>query len=70
MQTHGCIRVYNTEMAKLVKIIRTQQNSKKRIYCYIEDYSVDISDVYKSYGMSVDSKDKDRNHVYDKNKTQ
>ena len=32
----------------------------KKIYCYIEDYDGDITNVYKYYGMEVDPKDKPR----------
>ena len=58
--THGCIRVYNAEMEKLVKLYKELKEKGKKIYCYIEDYDGDITNVYKYYGMEVDPKDKPR----------
>lgn len=60
MSTHGCIRVYNAEMEKLVKLYKELKEKGKKIYCYIEDYDGDITNVYKYYGMEVDPKDKPR----------
>lgn len=66
MQTHGCIRVYNAEMKKLVQ--KYESFKGKKVYCYVEDYSGDISDVYKFYGMKVDPKDTDRDKGKQSNK--
>lgn len=60
MSTHGCIRVYNAEMGKLVKLYKELKEKGKKIYCYIEDYDGDIADVYKYYEMEIDPKDKPR----------
>ena len=60
MSTYGCIRVYNSDMAKLGKLYQQLKKQKKKIYCYIEDYKGDINDVYELYNMSRDKKDKHR----------
>lgn len=60
MGTYGCIRVYNEEMQKLAKLYTSLKNKGKTIYCYIEDYSGNISDVYDAYNMQVDPKDRSR----------
>ncbi|MFK8267022.1 hypothetical protein [Capnocytophaga cynodegmi] len=60
MNTFGCIRIYNSEMEKLVKLYNELKGKGKKIYCYIEDYEGNISDVYKYYEMEVDPKDESR----------
>lgn len=60
MNTFGCIRVYNAEMEKLVKLYKELKEKGKKIYCYIEDYDGDITNVYKYYEMEIDTKDKPR----------
>ena len=60
MSTYGCIRIYNSSMKKLTEIYNEYKNKKYKIYCYIEDYSGDINDVYKHYEMEKDPKDSQR----------
>ena len=60
MSTYGCIRIYNSSMKKLTEIYNEYKNKKYKIYCYIEDYSGDINDVYRHYEMKKDPKDSQR----------
>lgn len=47
-------------MKKLTEIYNEYKNKKYKIYCYIEDYSGNINDVYKHYEMEKDPKDSQR----------
>jgi hypothetical protein len=60
MGTHGCVRVYNEEMRKLCEIYKKLKSEGKTIFCYIEDYDGDISEVYSHYQMEKDTKDSSR----------
>lgn len=61
MSTYGCIRVYNSAMEKLGELYTKYKKEGKKIFCYIEDYNVDINDVYSFYEFKRDGKDRKRN---------
>ncbi|MDN3672783.1 L,D-transpeptidase [Flavobacterium branchiarum] len=57
MVTYGCIRIYNSDMKKLVEEYNLLLAKGKIIYVYVEEVD-SMSGVYKKYGLVADSKDK------------
>ncbi len=61
MNTHGCVRVYNADMRRLVYRYNELRKAGKTIKSYIEDVEAyKIHDVFAAYGIQPDAKDKRR----------
>ncbi|MCL1942122.1 MAG: DUF4280 domain-containing protein [Candidatus Azobacteroides sp.] len=61
MNTHGCVRVYNADIRRLVNRYKALQQAGKTIQCYIEDVEADkFGEVFTFYDITPDPKDSRR----------
>lgn len=59
--THGCVRVYNGDMLRLVSWYKYLRRQGKTIKCYVEEVPPErMGTVFATYGTMPDPKDKPR----------
>lgn len=58
MVTHGCIRVYNSDMPIITELFSNCLNANKNVFIYIEEVSPEnLNQVFVDYGTVADPKD-------------